>query len=275
MKKLLSHINIPSNNNIEYIILLLIHELRIVTVEQLFQLMKLDLVISKKVIYNNTHRLYESELIDFINVKDGKRINKCYYLTRLGHQSIGGNYTLPRVPEYNLNHHLEVTNYLIKSLKQVNDLEHFLMAISERRQVYENKDMNNKKQKGISLHVADYVLKFQDPSASQYSSIEWQFEIELTLKSKRRYIYGIFPKYIKLLSQYENYRLFYVTPSPTIERELDLFKEHYIQKKRQGELEHINMNVFQRLHIIPANNFEPVLEKAIQKTFMKEGNEND
>ncbi|MDK6429754.1 ArsR family transcriptional regulator, partial [Enterococcus faecalis] len=89
---------------------------------------------------------------------------------------------------------------------------------------------------------------------------EWQFEIELTLKTKRRYSQGVFPKYIKHLKNYEDARLIYVTPSSIIKEELDMFKEYFIDKEGDEYKE-----VFDRLHVFSAEEFESELKRLLEK----------
>ncbi|MDL4912197.1 replication-relaxation family protein, partial [Enterococcus faecalis] len=154
-------------------------------------------------------------------------LTKFYYLTKEGHNYIGGYYTLPKVPEYNLQHHLQINDYLIKMLELCNNHPHLKAVVSERRKVYEVKD-EKKNQKGVKYFVPDFIFMFLDSIGRE---VEWQFEIELTLKTKRRYSQGVFPKYIKHLKNYEDARLIYVTPSSIIKEELDMFKEYFIDKE--------------------------------------------
>ncbi|EGO8304200.1 hypothetical protein OIV84_002898 [Enterococcus faecalis] len=70
----------------------------------------------------------------------------------------------------------------------------------------------------------------------------------------------MFPKYIKHLKNYEDARLIYVTPSSIIKEELDMFKEYFIDKEGDEYKE-----VFDRLHIFSAEEFEPNMKKLIEE----------
>lgn len=119
-------LDMDSNYSNKYKILCVLHELRIVSKKQLFELFN----INGKLSYDKLHvHLMELEgfknktitndtpigLIASITDKTKQGNPKYYYLTKAGHDSIGGFYTLPKVPEYNLNHHLQINGVSIKS----------------------------------------------------------------------------------------------------------------------------------------------------------------
>lgn len=265
MNKLLAYQYLDNSiNNSHWFILALLHELRVVTPKQLLKLINLSMKFDKSTLYKKLIYLKDAGLVDYI-YEDTKNSNRCYFLTRTGHQTVGGIYTFPKVPEYNLKHHLEVTNYLIESLDKVNDLDSFMLAISERRQVYEKKDMSTNK-KGSSYHVADFILQFK----KDRKKINWHFEIELTLKSRRRYMNSIFPKYMNLLNQNIDNQLIYVSPSPLIKKELETFKNYFKVEKSKGNYEKINADIFNRLHIFSHDNFSSELDKLIEKNILTE-----
>lgn len=253
-----------SNYSNKYKILCILHELRIVSKKQLFELFNIDGELS---LLSLTKHLLDLEraitkdgvtiqqnLISSITDKTKQGNPKYYYLTKAGHDSIGGFYTLPKVPEYNLNHHLQINDYLITMLRLCNNHPHLNAVISERRQVFETKD-GTKNTKGKKYFVADFIFRFRDQDKAD---INWSFEIELTMKTKRRYRDGIFPKYIRELKRREEARLIYVTPSLTIEDELSKFKDYFIAKEGIEYEE-----VFDRLHIFPANQFEEKMKQMI------------
>lgn len=244
--------------NIDFIILLLIHELRIMSINQMYLLINQEISTTYKSISRRLKKLRSEELIDCIVDSDDNR-KKYYFLTRSGYNSIGGFYSLPKVPEYNLNHHLMVTDYLIETLEMVIGNDHFLFAKTERRQTYEIKDLSQSK-KGTMYHVADYIVSFE---AKNKTTIEWHFEIELTMKSKKRYISAIFPKYLNLLSKKKNARLLYVTPSRSIQRELESFKIYFISKKKKGDFPAMDIECFDRFHIISSDDFERQLQDVL------------
>lgn len=259
MKKLLFSYYVKyDRKNIDFIILLLIHELRIMSINQIFLLINKEIPSAYNTITRRLKKLNKDELIDCIVDSDDNR-KKYYFLTRSGYNSIGGFYSLPKVPEYNLNHHLIVTNYLIDTLEMVKNNRHFLFAKTERRQTYEIKDLSQSK-KGTLYHVADYIISFE---AKNKTTIEWHFEIELTMKSKKRYLKAIFPKYLKLLSQKKDARLLYVTPSRSIQRELENFKIYFIANKKKGEYPTIDIECFDRFHIISSNNFDREFQEVL------------
>lgn len=240
----------------KYKILCLLHELRIVSKQQLLSLFNICGSLSYFRLHNHLKELKEAKLIELI-VDKSKQGNPVYfYLTQLGYNSIGGYYSLPKVPEYNLQHHLQINDYLIKMLKICEGHPHLNAVISERRQVYEAKDFT-KKTKGKKYFVADFIFRFRD---KELVDINWSFEIELTLKTKRRYREGIFPKYIRELKRREEARLVYVTPSPIIKDELWKFKDYFIYENGK---EH--EKIFDRLHVFSANEFEEEMIRLVKE----------
>ncbi|NBA63771.1 replication-relaxation family protein [Enterococcus mundtii] len=246
--------------NTEWLILNLLHELRIMTANQILLLINQEFPIGKSSIYRRLAALLKLEMIDFIQIKEEEN-QRYFYLTKKGHNSIGGIYSFPKVPEYNLKHHIEVTNYLIESMELAKKKPTFLLAQSERRQMYEKKDMSKAK-KGTLFHVSDYVLRFENQMAEVSN---WHFEIELTLKSQNRYTKAIFPKYLRLLTQKRNAQLIYVTPSNIIYNSLDMFKEYFMLKKQDEELKSIDASAFDRLHIVSSKEFTGVLKKMLEE----------
>lgn len=213
---------------------------------------QIDSLAGKTTVYDNLLILKTDGLI--AQSKSGKL--SYYYLTKKGYNYIGGYYTLPKVPEYNLHHHLQINDYLIKMLELCNNHPHLKAVVSERRKVYEVKD-EKKNQKGVKYFVPDFIFMFLDRIGRE---VEWQFEIELTLKTKRRYSQGVFPKYIKHLKNYEDARLIYVTPSSIIKEELDMFKEYFIDKEGDDYKE-----VFERLHVFLAEEFEYEMKRLLKE----------
>ncbi|MDA9469883.1 winged helix DNA-binding protein [Enterococcus sp. 5H] len=266
MKALLAHYYIKSfsKRNTDLIILCLLHELRIVTAKQIFDLLNSEYNISMQNVQYNLVTLARNELIGRIR-SDVDKKTFCYYLTKNGHNTIGGMYSFPKVPEYNLNHHLMVTNALIDTLSIMKKNPHLHVIQSERRQAYEIKDFN-KERKGRVFSVSDFLFRFK---AENGRDINWYFEIELHSKTKRRYMEGIFPKYIQALDNNLDAQLFYVTPSPYIFEELQRFKHYYTKKREVPSLKNATKNnrvpiknvesVFERFHIIPSSKFKTEL----------------
>ena len=245
--------------NAEWLILNILHELRIVTADQLLRIMNLEFSYSKPSLYRRLATLKKFELIDYIYVQEDQAI-RFFFLTKKGHNSIGGIYSFPKVPEYNLKHHIEVSNYLIESIRKAKTKPTFLLAQSERRQMYEKKDMSKAK-KGTLFHVSDYILRFENKLAEVS---DWHFEIELTLKSQNRYTRAIFPKYLRVLTQKKNAQLVYVTPSNIIYNSLDTFKEYFMLKQQDEKLK-IDPTAFDRLHIVSSNEFTSALERMLDE----------
>lgn len=246
------HISAQSNNRTRMYILYLLHELRIVSRNQIAKFLEVDYDLSVNAVDKVLKSLSDQELIS--KYKNGRQ--PCYYLTKEGHLSIGGLYSLPKVPEYNLQHHLEINDYLLDTIDLIGEHPNLKFMMSERRQVYETKDFQENS-KGRKYFVPDFICRFVD---SEETEIDWSFEIELTLKSRTRYREGIFPKYIRELKKETGNHLLYVTPSPQIKTELDTFKEFFIYKEGE-ELE----EVFERLHIISADNFKEELAELINE----------
>lgn len=246
------HIAEHSNNRTRMYILYLLHELRIVSRNQILRFLEIDYGLKSSAVDKVLKSLADQELI--CKYKNGRQ--PCYYLTKEGHLSIGGLYSLPKVPEYNLQHHLEINDYLLDTIDLLGDHPNLKFMMSERRQVYETKDFQENS-KGRKYFVPDFICRFLDIEENE---IDWSFEIELTLKSRTRYREGIFPKYIRELKKQPANHLLYVTPSPQIKGELDFFKEYFIFKEGE-EFE----EVFDRLHIISADNFKEELHELINK----------
>lgn len=257
---LYSKYDVFEKENTEWLILNLLHELRIMTANQILLLINQEFPMGKSSIYRRLAALLKLEMIEFIQIKEEEN-QRYFYLTKKGHNSIGGIYSFPKVPEYNLKHHIEVTNYLIESMELAKKKPTFLLAQSERRQMYEKKDMSKAK-KGTLFHVSDYVLRFENQMAEVSN---WHFEIELTLKSQNRYTKAIFPKYLRLLTQKRNAQLIYVTPSNIIYNSLDMFKEYFMLKKQDEELKSIDASAFDRLHIVSSKEFTGVLKKMLEE----------
>lgn len=245
--------------NAEWLILNLLHELRIMNRTQLISLINLEFSYSPSSVHRKIANLLQHDLISYITW-DEDRGERFFFLTKKGHNSIGGIYSFPKVPEYNLKHHIEVTNYLIESIRLAKTKPTFLLAQSERRQMYEKKDMSKAK-KGTLFHVSDYILRFEN-RMNKISN--WHFEIELTLKSQNRYTKAIFPKYLRVLTQKKNAQLVYVTPSNIIYNFLDTFKEYFILKQQDEKLK-IDPTAFDRLHIVSSNEFTSVLERMLDE----------
>src|SRR5699024_8185030 len=87
--------------NIDLMILVLLHELRVMTANQLWQFIHFDVDVSFSTIRNHlTDLAIKKELISSFTSSDDNKTN-VYYLTYLGYSSIQGYYPLPKVPEYN------------------------------------------------------------------------------------------------------------------------------------------------------------------------------
>lgn len=252
MKPLLYNyfIDFHSSNRTSLIILALLHELRVITNQQLFEFFKLDNLAVQRTVEKALTLLRKKEFIQ--SARAG--IQSYHYLTKEGHKYIGGYYTVPKVPDYNLAHHLQINDYLINILLLCKGHPHLKAVISERRKVFETKD-GAKPKKGTVYFVPDFTLCFLDADGVE---VEWQFEIELTLKTKPRYREGIFPKYIQQLDKNEDARLIYVTPSPIIKTELDDFKE-FFEKETGSSYAH----VFDRLHVFSAEEFEENMQRLL------------
>ncbi|OTN86768.1 replication-relaxation family protein [Enterococcus faecium] len=248
------YIDYYSENKSKLCVLCLLHELRVITRSQLFELINLEYSLTMSGLKYILKCLTEDNLID--KKQNGKEVY--YFLTKEGHLSIGGYYTFPKVPEYNLNHHLKINDYLIKTIRLVKNHEHLKRIMSERRIVYEAKDLNSSA-KGRKFFVPDFRVRFRDKNDVE---INWSFEIELTMKTRRRYRNSIFPKYIEELGSKKNAHVIYVTPSGAIREELEQFKYafHKIETKkdaRSGEL-------FDRFHILSDKNFETELNYLLK-----------
>ncbi|MFR3361061.1 MAG: ArsR family transcriptional regulator [Enterococcus canintestini] len=246
------YIDYSKQDKTRLLILCLLHELRVISPQQLIAFFQIGQLSAERTVYKHLSLLKTEKLI----ARSQNGMNTFYYLTKEGHNYIGGYYTLPKVPEYNLQHHLQINDYLIKMLQLCHRHTHLKAVVSERRKVYEVKDQKKNK-KGVKYFVPDFIFVFTGEDGRE---VEWQFEIELTLKTRNRYREGVFPKYIKSLTTYEDARLIYVTPSPIIKEELELFKEYFIYQ--QGE----NLEeVFERLHVFSAEEFEYEIKQLLEE----------
>lgn len=239
------HVNKYTNSSSKYLFLCILHELRIVSKYQMIELLNFSIDIKENGVTKIGDSLFKDEMIE--KFKESNRVY--YFLTKRGYQSIGGYYSLPKVPEYNLAHHLEINDYLISVIKRVKDMPSLKYIQSERRIVFETKDYTENS-KGKKYFVPDFICRFL--TKEEYE-VDWCFEIELTLKSRHRYMKGIFPKYIKQLKKFEEEHLLYVTPSPIIKQELELYRQSF----------EIDDQVYNRLHIMSADNFNPEFTKLL------------
>lgn len=244
------YIDYSKKDKTRLIILCLLHELRVISIQQFILFFSNDCLSAESTIYKHLKLLKGDNLIE----RKGHGSTTYYYLTKEGHNYIGGSYTVPKVPDYNLEHHLQINDYLIHVLSLCKDHPHLKAVISERRKVFETKD-GAKPKKGTVYFVPDFTLCFLDADGVE---VEWQFEIELTLKTKARYRDGIFPKYIHQLARYEDAHLIYVTPSPIIKTELDVFKEYFEEEKGSSYA-----HVFDRLHVFSAEEFEENMQRLL------------
>jgi DNA-binding PadR family transcriptional regulator len=160
MKELLfSNYTELNKENSEWIVLNLLHELRIMTANQLEKLINLEFSYSQSSVYRTLSKLVSLELVDYITLENDSKL-KYFYLTKFGHNSIGGLYSFPKRPEYNLNHHIQVTNYLIDSLALAKKKIHLFW-----QKVNVGKCMKKKTTKKISegpfitLQITFYISK--------------------------------------------------------------------------------------------------------------------
>ncbi|HIB1918099.1 TPA: replication-relaxation family protein [Enterococcus faecium] len=244
-------------SNLDIMILALLHELRVATAVQIHSFINTELTVPLKTIRNHLKYLSnEQELISFFySSKDSK--TKIYYLDRLGYYSIQGYYPLPKVPEYNWYHSLMINDTMLSVLQVVNEHKNLRYMQSERRQVYEIKD-TEKNQNGRVFFVSDYLLRFNSEGGKE---INWYFEIELTIKTKKRYKNHVFVRYINYLATHDEAKLIYVTPSATIHEELEKYKwevERKIKDKQKAN------EIFSRFHILSLRNFQSNLEHLIE-----------
>lgn len=246
------YIEPTSNKKNSFILLCLLHELRIVSKKQLIQFFKISNLCGEDNVEAMLRNLKKQQLID--NIRDAE--GAYYFMTQTGHSSIGGYYTLPKVPSHNLKHHLQINEYLIKMLKLAGSHPNLKFIITERRQVYETKDLVSSRNRK-KYFVADFIFRFRN---KELFEVNWSFEIELTMKTRRRYREGIFPKYLNELKKYKYARLIYVTPSPLIKEELERFKYFFI--KKEGE-EH--QELFERLHVFSAEEFEYEMKQLLEE----------
>lgn len=98
------YIDYHSSNKSKLCVLCLLHELRVISRKQLLELINLEYHLSMDGLKDALRWLFQNNLIG--KNKNGKEVY--YFLTKEGHLSIGGFYTFPKVPEYNLNHHLQI-----------------------------------------------------------------------------------------------------------------------------------------------------------------------
>lgn len=255
---LLNHYYIDTTNkqNIGWIILALLHELRIMTAEQILAFLNLDVSVGKTAVYNNLKSLKDEELIDFIKNSQGVGGN-CYYLTKKGNIYFGGEYGYPKNPEYNLNHHLILTTNLFFAIRVGKISPRFYSVLSERRQAYQKKETENKK--GKTYNVADFIFLYL--TKEEYE-IRHYFEVELTLKTKNRYLKGVFPKYFHYLrnEMHQHDQLFYISPTEFILGELRAMKTFYFS---QSDLTN---EVANRIHIVSTNEFQGYFQSFMKNS---------
>jgi len=248
-------------NNIGWLILVLLDELRIATTEQLIELIEISCGKGKKSsVYYKIKYLIERNMIEYTFV-DNKNSSRCYYLTRLGNQSIGSLYPVPRVPIHDMYRQLIVNDVLIKTIKETQSLQELEVIVSKRREEYELTDNLTEGQKKI-LPILDYKLQFKESEGKRY---QWIFDVEISLKSRRRYLNNVFPRYIKLLNEDKKSKVIFITLSPLIKKELETFKNYFKLQKSEGEYRNINADVFDRIYIFSEKNFEVELKNMFVK----------
>ncbi|EOD7437819.1 ArsR family transcriptional regulator [Enterococcus faecium] len=242
--------------NIDLMILVLLHELRVMTVKQIWGFIQTDLDVPLKTIRNHVSSLEEDSLMiaSFLSSKDSK--TRVYYLTYLGYSSIQGYYPLPKVPEYNWYHSLSINDAMLQTIEIVKDQENLRYIQSERRQVYEIKDTEKNKH-GRVFFVADYLLRFNGEDGQE---INWYFEIELTIKTKKRYKKHVFVRYINYLLKHKEARLIYVSPSFIIQDELRKYRKEFEESIKDKETA---KEIFSRFRILSWTNFQTGLKKLI------------
>lgn len=256
MNKLLEtrHLN-DEDKDMKWLILLLLDELVIISTSQLMRLLKIsNAKVKRSTIYYKINILIENNLIAY-TYEINKNSNRCYYLTNLGHQTIGSMYPFVKLPKSDFQHHLLVNNSLIISLEELNNLEECRMIISERRESYEKQDLNKNK-----AFVSDYFIEFQ----KEHKRFQWNFKIEIVIKSRRRYVQQIFPIYINQLNKQLDDRIIFLTPSSFMKTELGNFKKHFHYKMSLGEYPQINANVFERIHIFSIDELSEELVRLEQ-----------
>lgn len=242
--------------NIDLMILVLLHELRVMTANQLWQFIHFDVDVSFSTIRNHlTDLAIKKEVISSFTSSDDNKTN-VYYLTYLGYSSIQGYYPLPKVPEYNWYHSLSINDALLQTIEIVKDQENLRYIQSERRQVYEIKDTEKNKH-GRVFFVADYLLRFNGEDGQE---INWYFEIELTIKTKKRYKKHVFVRYINYLLKHKEARLIYVSPSFIIQDELRKYRKEFEESIKDKETA---KEIFSRFHILSWTNFQTGLKKLI------------
>ncbi|MFD1902298.1 hypothetical protein GQR36_23980 [Enterococcus termitis] len=108
----------------------------------------------------------------------------------------------------------------------------------------------------IAMNVPDFQLHFEEESQTKR---RFYFEIELSIKSKNRYLKEIFPWYREQLKSYPNDVLFYVTGNPGIYVKLNQIREYFINRYQYKE--------FERFYILPQASFKEEYELICSRIF--------
>ncbi|MHC5250362.1 hypothetical protein [Enterococcus sp. LJL90] len=252
------YVDVSDKRTVGLTILVLLHELRVLTSEQILNLLSLTGKSSFPAVSRWTTYLEKQQFISSLKIQE-RNNEKCYYLTKEGNRYIGGLYGYPRNPDYNLNHHLLLTDCLYTSMTIAQESPFFHSVLTERRQAYEKKETENKK--GNTYTVADYIFSFL---TKEENEIRHYFEVELTFKSKNRYLKGIFPKYYHYLDQgiHQHDYLFYITPNEYILGELRAMKSYFFSQEDRKEKV---ANRFQIVHLdeFPASYRTLVMQSAV------------
>lgn len=240
-----------AKRTVRELVLLVLNELRITTIRQLYQVICLDKAVSEKFVYRVVKKLVEKEYLDFIRIGNGRK----YFLTEKGNQSISSFYVPVKNPDYHLNHFMQINDVLIDSLEITKQQPTFSYVETEQRAFFEMRDGVDFEQV-IAMNVPDFQLHFEEENQTKR---RFYFEVELSIKSKNRYLKEIFPWYREQLKSYPNDVLFYVTGNPGIYVKLNQIREYFINRYQYTE--------FERFYIIPQSSFKEEYELICSRIF--------
>jgi hypothetical protein len=262
LKELLIYRTLTEKTSTQEKILLLLSELRIMTTKQLLNFLTLDgSIIYDKVTYA-LRQLHKSNLI--VSFKPEYSREKAYYLTIEGAGLIDSAYPVANDPIFNLSHYLAINDSIAEVIQITRQLSNFYSIESEQRTWLERHEGKVFKQSQM-YNIPDFTLNFLNPNGMYY------FEVELTAKTKHRYIQEVLPRYLQLLAHFNNREVFYICGTSHI---YQLITEalNLIKNQRQVEFETI---IFERFHVWYEATFKETYNNYIQSKKERTNNENN
>lgn len=261
MKELLIYQNLTDVST-KIKILYLLSELRIMTAKQIETFLSLEM---ENNYFSTMYHLRNLETCEYIfSERILKQNKKFYYLTPAGADFIASAYPVANDPNFNLSHYLAINDCIADVIQITRQLPNFYSIESEQRAWLERHEGKAFKLSQM-YSIPDFTLNFLNPNGIYY------FEIELTAKTKHRYIQEVLPRYLQLLAHFNNREVFYICGTSHI-HQLITEALNLIKTQRQAEFEII---IFERFHVWHGATFKETYDRYIQTKKESMNNENN